>query len=98
MEVCSEKDIHPNRTDLNQLSYCFTPKHHGGGSERDARWHPDLSRLEEFGVFNMADRHELRDEGGNLYGLLIRQMDHGREIRELGVWHEMIAAVLVRTE
>ena len=39
----------------------------------------------------MADAHRLSDDKGNLYGLRIRESTQGREVLELGVWHEMIA-------
>jgi hypothetical protein len=91
MEVCEDKDVYEQRTRLSGLAYCFTPKHHGGGSRTDSRWLPDLPRAEEFSVFDMADAHGLNDDKGNLYGLRIRESTQGRELLELGVWHETIA-------
>jgi len=57
MEVCDTRDVFPQTTQLNHLSYCFTPKHHGAGLKSDACWLPDLPRPEEFAVFDMADWH-----------------------------------------
>ncbi|MFI5455342.1 MAG: hypothetical protein ACHRXM_07800 [Isosphaerales bacterium] len=57
MEVCDTRDVFPQTTRLNHLSYCFTPKHHGAGLKSDACWLPDLPRPEEFAVFDMADWH-----------------------------------------
>jgi hypothetical protein len=91
MDVCDQKDTHPGRTRRNQRSYCFTPKHHGKGSSGDARWLPSLPRDEEFGVFDMADWHDLSDTSGNLYGLRIRNMAGRLEFLELGTQHEVIA-------
>jgi hypothetical protein len=91
MDVCEAKDIHPDRTDRGQRSYCFTPKHHGAGLSLDACWLRDLPRPEEFEVFNMADQHELSDASGNLYGLRIRNLSGRRELLELGTQHEQIA-------
>jgi hypothetical protein len=98
MEVCGERDIHPRTTRRNQLTYCFTPKHHGAGLKSDACWLPSLSRAEEFAVFDMADWHQLSDDDGNLYGLHIRQNDAKREILELGTRHELIAHFWAETQ
>jgi len=98
MEVCEPRDVHPQATRLNHLSYCFTPKHHGAGLKSDACWLPDLPRLEEFAVFDMADWHQLSDNDGNLYGLRIRQDNTFREILELGTRHEMIARFWVEAD
>lgn len=91
MEVCEAKDVHDKPTRENNLSYCFTPKHHGAGSKTDSRWLPDLSRAEEFAVFDLADSHQLGEPDGNLYGLRIREEGLNREILELGTRHEYIA-------
>lgn len=89
MEICQVRDIHPHRTTLSQLSYCFTPKHHGAGSRSDSCWL--LTRVEEFGVFDMADQHQLSDEAGNLYGLFIRAIGGYRELMVLGTRNEQVA-------
>ena len=73
MEICEAHDIYQRFTQLNELSYCFTPKHHGGRDSRNATWLPELSRAEEFMVFDMADNHQLADASGNLYGLRIQE-------------------------
>jgi hypothetical protein len=93
MEVCEPRDIHGQLTQLNRLTYCFTPKHHGAGSKSksDSQWLPNLPRPEEFAVFDMADIHQLAGPDGNLYGLRIRQVGERREILELGTRHEYIA-------
>jgi hypothetical protein len=91
MEVCTEKDIHEGVTERGQLRYCFTPKHHGAGLPSDSRWLPDLTRLEEFQVFDMADFHELRDEDRDLYGLRISGAPGNRELLDLGCKHEKVA-------
>jgi hypothetical protein len=93
MEVCEPRDIHRQLTLFNQLTYCFTPKHHGVGSKSksDSQWPPNLPRPEEFAVFDMADIHQLADPDGNLYGLRIRQAGERHEILELGTRHEYIA-------
>ncbi len=62
-----------------------TPKHHGAGLPSDSRWLPDLTRPEEFQVFDMADFHELRDEDGDLYGLRISG-DPGNRQLALSHW------------
>jgi hypothetical protein len=91
MEVCTEKDIHDAVTERGQLRYCFTPKHHGAGLASDSRWLSELSRPEEFQVFDMADFNELRDEDGDLYGLRISGAPGNRQLLDLGDKHEKIA-------
>jgi hypothetical protein len=91
MDVCGPRDIHSERTALSGHTYCFTPKHHGAGSKSDSRWLPDLSRDQEFEVFDMADNNQLADSDGNLYGLRIRQVGEERELVKLGTSHEQIA-------
>jgi hypothetical protein len=91
MDVCTEKDIHDGVTERGQLRYCFTPKHHGAGLSSDSRWLRDLTRPEEFQVFDMADFHELRDEDGDLYGLRISGAPGNRELLKLGEMNEQIA-------
>jgi hypothetical protein len=68
--------------------YYFSAKHHGAGSATDARWHPDITRQEEFSIFQLAARLGLRDSQGNLYNVM-RRADGG--IRELGVCYEQLA-------
>ena len=91
MDACPEKDVHDRPTNRGHLTYCFTAKHRGAGSKTDARWSPELTRPEEFAVFDLADENRLVDEEGNLYGLHIRQIAEDREILPLGDRGEMIA-------
>jgi len=91
MEACAEKDIHNQATRRRHLTYCFYPKHHGAGTKSDARWSPDLSRPQEFAVFDMADASQLEDEEGNLYGLHILHSEGRARILPLGERNEMIA-------
>ncbi len=78
---------HPQRTRRHQYRYLFTAKHHGGDKSA-AQWHPDLSRDDEFAVFDGADEMELSDGGGNLYGAL---SDGEESLRHLGIFQEQIA-------
>jgi hypothetical protein len=68
--------------------YCFSQKHHGRGASGDARWIEDLDQEEEFSIFDFADRHDLLDAKGNLYGL--RRSPEGR-ILDLGTRGEQVA-------
>lgn len=81
--------VHPTPTRRSEYCYCFTGKHHGGGASGDARWDPQISREDEFMVFDTADYHTISDEHGWLYGVL--KTETGR-LRELGTWHQQIAA------
>lgn len=85
MDVCGPEDIHGRPTARSGLTYCFTPKHRGAGSTGDARWRPDLSREEEFGVFEIAD------DNGNLYGLYLVKEGGRWQILGLGIRGELIA-------
>jgi hypothetical protein len=83
-----EIEIHHTSTRQNKRQYQFTPKHHG----RDpgaACWLPELTREEEFTVFDVADFTESFDDDGNYYGVL-READ-GRGLRYLGTWNQQIA-------
>jgi hypothetical protein len=93
MEVCGARDIHPQPTRRSGYTYCFTPKHHGRGSQSDSRWLPEseLPRDEEFAVFELADFHDISDLHGNLYGLRLGQGETEGEILELGTRGERIA-------
>ncbi|MEX2188144.1 MAG: hypothetical protein WD875_15160 [Pirellulales bacterium] len=66
----------------------FHPKHHVGGLRTIAQWARGISRNEEFGIFDTADRLEVADEAGNLFGVL--RGENGR-ICTLGAWDEQIA-------
>src|SRR5262249_17510142 len=52
-----------------------------------------LSESDEFGIFDLADEHELADEKGHLYGLWVRHLPDGapHEIQILGSRGEQIA-------
>lgn len=78
----------PEVTKRRKYKYFFHPKHHGAGGPTDSRWSPDVSRAEEFSIFDGADEKDLADEDANLYN--VRKAADG-SILELGVFHEQIA-------
>ncbi len=80
--------IHSEQTRKHRYSYQFTAKHHGGGTADDACWSKDVSRAEEFSVFDEADYCDIFDEDGRLYGVL-RKSDG--DLRDLGTWHQQVA-------
>ncbi len=80
--------VHPQPTRRSGHLYCFTSKHHGGGSASDARWSPDLTHDEEFAVFDDADLLNLCDEDGRLYGA--HRLDDG-SLRQIGTRFQQIA-------
>jgi hypothetical protein len=77
---------HFRRTDRSAFRYQFTPKHHGADAEA-AQWLPELSLEDEFAVFNLADQHDLSDDDGRLYGILL----DGKKLRLVGTWYQQIA-------
>lgn len=79
---------HDERTRRNHFQYCFSAKHHRRDDRDDAQWADDLSNVEEFGVFDLADFHERTDTQGNLYGL--RRSPEGI-LLTLGTRHQHIA-------
>jgi hypothetical protein len=81
-------DIHPESTRRSGYRYVFTPKHHGGGSSTDACWSSEVTRLEEFSVFDEADFRNISDDQGRLYGVL---RDAESELRYLGTWDQQVA-------
>jgi len=83
--------LHLQRTSRSGHEYFFYDKHHRGGIGEEAQWltEPDLTRDEEFGVFNRADLHILSDEKGNLFGL--RERNTGGRVPELGTRGEQFA-------
>jgi hypothetical protein len=85
-----EDPVHHAPTRRSEYCYCFTGKHHGRGKRDDARWlpEPELSRVEEFTVFDTADFHNISDAGGRLYGVL---KGADGNLRELGMWQQEIA-------
>ena len=80
--------VHPVPTRRSGYRYLFYAIHHGRGGPDDAQWLPTMSHDEEFGVFDMADFHDLSDEGGRLYG--VRRGPLG-EILALGTWGQQVA-------
>src|SRR5947209_195302 len=80
--------VHPVPTRRSGYRYLFYDKHHGKGAPDTARWHPDLSREDEFHIFDVADDRELADERGWLYG--IGRVGPG-EFRPLGTWGQQVA-------
>lgn len=85
VDPCPE---HPKPTATRLLRYCFSAAHHGHGILDDSQWAGDLGRLEEFNIFALADRDDLSDFKGNLYGL--RLGDAGA-ILQLGTRGEQVA-------
>jgi len=81
--------IHPVPTRRSGYLYLFYNKHHGRGGHEAAQWLPSLSRDDEFAVFDVADRDDLSDERGWLYG--IRPRDEAAHIPDLGTWGQQIA-------
>jgi len=81
-------DYWPEVTTPRGYRYYFHPKHHGAGNATVSRWKPDVSRREEFTIFEIAVRLDLAGDDGNLYNL--RKAADGA-ILELGVFHEQIA-------
>ncbi|MBI3823527.1 MAG: hypothetical protein HY289_12730 [Planctomycetes bacterium] len=79
---------HSATTRKNKYRYCFTSKHHGGGTSEDAQWHPQLSRDEEFAVFDEADYRDISDDNGWFYGVLCSEE---RQLRDLGTWSQQVA-------
>lgn len=91
--MCSQFDgtmpgpVYPDHTSHNKLCYFFHPKHHNQNMPKDAQWKAGISKAQEFGVFDLADRKSLSGPQGNLFGLLI----HEGAILELGMFGEVIA-------
>jgi hypothetical protein len=79
---------HPTPTRRSGYRYIFLGKHHGGGSSIDACWSNEVSRDEEFFVFDEADNFEIADEGDRMYGVL---RDSDGELRDLGTWQQQMA-------
>jgi hypothetical protein len=79
---------HPRRTDRSGFRYFFYDKHHGRGGPQASQWLSEITDDEEFPIFDTADRLELADEPGNLYGVLA---DEQGEIRQIGTLAEQVA-------
>jgi hypothetical protein len=69
--------------------YLFYDKHHGRGVPDAAQWLPNLSRDEEFSIFDSADLNDVSDDRDWLYGVRVRDADG--EIPDLGTWGQQIA-------
>jgi hypothetical protein len=80
--------IHPDPTQRSGHRYLFYEKHHGRGGPDAAQWLPDLSRDDEFAVFNAADLHDISDERNWLYGVRI---DADGKVLFLGTAGQQIA-------
>src|SRR5260370_26733942 len=79
---------HPTLARRSGYRYVFLGKHHGGGSKSDSRWLPDITRDEEFSVFDHADVHNIADDRDYLYG--VHRTGDG-ELRDLGTWRQQVA-------
>jgi hypothetical protein len=73
---------------LTVLGKC-SDKHHGRGAKDAAQWLEEMTQQDEFDVFDMADRHEIADERGWLYG--VRPRDESGKIPDLGTWGQQVA-------
>lgn len=87
-------EIHAEVTRRSRYRYQFTPKHHGA-DRNAAQWLPGLSLAQEFSVFDLADEHELSDDRGRLYGLLMTA-DAG--VQFIGTRNEQVAEFPVARE
>src|SRR5271154_1472017 len=56
------QDYWPQVTTPRGYRYFLHPKHHGGGSTTDACWKPEITKGEEFTIFEIAVRLNLSDE------------------------------------
>ena len=76
---------HPEVTRRSKYRYCFTSKHHGGGSLEDARW--TILPNEEFSIFDTADFLEVCELDECYYGVF--PVDG--ELRDIGTWEQQMA-------
>ena len=83
-------DLYPEPTRLNKYRYFFYEKHHRNGPSEDAQWlgQPELSRDNEFQVFDDADFHNIADTNGNLF-CVRRKIDES--VPTLGTRGEQVA-------
>ena len=86
MPTLAEIVVHGVLTERGGRQYQFTPKHHGA-DRNAAQWLPELTLDEEFLTFDTADRWELADEDGRLFGIL-PGLDG---LRFLGTWLQQMA-------
>ena len=82
--------LFPRRTERRGYRYFFYDKHHGRGGPEAARWATDILEEEEFGIFDQADRLDLSDKQGNLYGIRLRTLRQ-REVLLLGTLGQQVA-------
>lgn len=91
MPALSEIVVHPQLSERSHYRYQFTPKHHGHGSGYKppaSEWIAEMTLETEFGIFNAADFHAIRDDDENMYGIL---RDDEGELLMLGIWNEQVA-------
>ena len=86
----------PTQSTRRNLSYVFTPKHHGA-SKTASCWQPAMTLDEEFTVFDRADGivvqapaddRQVADADGNIYGYTV--LADGT-LDELGTWYQQLA-------
>jgi hypothetical protein len=85
----SSGPIHPVPTQNSGYRCLFYDKHHGRGGPDASQWLASLSRDDEFAVFDVADREDLKDERGWLYG--VRPRDTAGRLPDLGTCGQQIA-------
>ncbi len=85
----SSGPIHPVLTQRSGYRYLFYDKHRGRGGPDSSQWSVSLSQDDEFAVFDVADRDDLKAERGWLYG--VRPRDAGGRIPDLGTLGQQIA-------
>jgi hypothetical protein len=59
----------PHLTNPYGYRYYFHPKHHGAGKPTDSCWKHDVTKSEEFRIFEIGAQLDLCDECGNLYNV-----------------------------
>ncbi len=81
---------HAVRTRNRELRYLFHTKHHVPGRPRGevAQWRIEVTREQEFGVFDLADDRDTFDPEENLYGVAL---DDEGEVLELGTDGQQVA-------
>ncbi len=87
MSAATENVEHSASTQRSGYRYFFYAKHHGGDAKA-AMWLASISRDLEFSIFNQGDLHEILDERGWIYGILL---DDDGDLREIGTWDEQVA-------
>ena len=80
--------LHPATAQRSGYQYFFYSKHHQAGNSQDAQWDAGLTQNEEFAVFDLADRHDLSNPNGDLFGL---HLGPGSKPLELGTRGEFVA-------